>query len=124
MEDTKIKVKTSNIAKKIRVVVRLDSGGEECVFKDTDVRNVIRTMSKKIIYQDSVIDELQSENIELPGLVVDTLDRKIELLEQSKGKEPKTAPKEEEEEKWQSTKHPFPLASTLRFYRNGTNSRG
>jgi hypothetical protein len=123
MEDTK-EVKTSNTAKNIRVAVPLDSGGWQYVFKDPDVLNVIRTVSKKIIYQDSVIDELQSENIERLGLVVDTLERKIELLEQSKGKEPKTAPKEEEEEKWQSTKHPFPLASTLRFYGNGTNSRG
>jgi hypothetical protein len=94
------------------------------VFKDPDVLNVIRLMRKKIIYQDSVIDEIQSEKIALLGLVVETLDRKIELLEQSKGKETEAAPKEEEEEKWQSTRQPFPLASTSRFYGNGTNSRG
>jgi len=65
------------------------------VFKDPDVLNVIRLMRKKIIYQDSVIDELQSEKIALLGLVVETLDRKIELLEQSKGKETEAALKEE-----------------------------
>jgi hypothetical protein len=61
--------------------------------KTPDVLNVIRLMRKKIIYQDSVIDELQSEKIALLGLVVETLDRKIELLEQSKGKETEAAPR-------------------------------